>query len=71
MHPVFSSAYEKGVKPYMDGDMQASEAMYAVSNPFRDFMIAQTRESDIELFAEIGGYEPLQSAEDVPLLPVS
>lgn len=72
MHPVFGSAYENGVKPYMDGDMQATEAVQAVSGPFRDFMIAQTRESDIELFAEIGGYEPLQSAEDVPfslLLP--
>ncbi len=72
MHPVFGSAYENGVKPYMDGDMQATEAVQAVSGPFRDFMIAQTRESDIELFAEIGGYEQLQSAEDVPfslLLP--
>jgi len=72
MHPVFGSAYENGVKPYMDGDMQASEAVQAVSGPFRDFMIAQTRESDIELFAEIGGYQALQSAEDVPfslLLP--
>lgn len=72
MHPVFGSAYENGVKPYMDGDMQASEAVQAVSGPFRDFMIAQTRESDIELFAEIGGYAALESAEDVPfslLLP--
>ncbi len=72
MHPVFGSAYENGVKPYMDGDLQASEAVQAVSGPFRDFMIAQTRESDIELFAEIGGYQALQSAEDVPfslLLP--
>ena len=72
MHPVFGSAYENGVKPYMDGDMQASEAVQAVSGPFRDFMIAQTRESDIELFAEIGGYEALESADDVPfslLLP--
>ena len=72
MHPVFGSAYENGVKPYMDGDMQASEAVQAVSGPFRDFMIAQTRESDIELFAGIGGYEALESAEDVPfslLLP--
>ncbi|HET8807380.1 MAG TPA: flagellar type III secretion system pore protein FliP [Methylophaga sp.] len=72
MHPVFGSAYENGVKPYMDGDMQATEAVQAVSGPFRDFMIAQTRESDIALFAEIGGYQALQSAEDVPfslLLP--
>ncbi|MCX4188695.1 flagellar type III secretion system pore protein FliP [Methylophaga sp. OBS3] len=72
MHPVFGSAYENGVRPYLDGDMEATEAIQAVSGPFHDFMIAQTRESDIELFAEIGGYEALESAEDVPfslLLP--
>ena len=72
MHPVFGSAYENGVRPYLDGDMEATEAIEAVSGPFHDFMIAQTRESDIELFAEIGGYEALESAEDVPfslLLP--
>ncbi|AFJ02407.1 Flagellar biosynthesis protein FliP [Methylophaga frappieri] len=72
MHPVFGSAYENGVKPYMDGGMQPTEAITAASAPFRDFMLAQTRETDIALFAEIGGYAPLQSAEDVPfslLLP--
>ena len=40
--------------------------------PFREFMLAQTRESDIELFAEIGGYSAIESPADVPfslLLP--
>src|SRR5690554_3539705 len=72
MSPVLSNAYESGVKPYLDGDIEATAAIEQVSQPFREFMLAQTRESDIELFAEIGGYEAIASADDVPfslLLP--
>nr|WP_305792032.1 flagellar type III secretion system pore protein FliP [Methylophaga sp. SB9B] len=72
MSPVFTNAYETGVKPYLDGDIEATQAIERVSLPFREFMLAQTRESDIELFAEIGGYAAIESPEDVPfslLLP--
>jgi len=72
MSPVFSNAYENGVQPYMDGDIEATAAIEQVSQPFREFMLAQTRESDIELFAEIGGYAAIESPDDVPfslLLP--
>ncbi|MCL5974729.1 MAG: flagellar type III secretion system pore protein FliP [Gammaproteobacteria bacterium] len=72
MSPVFSNAYETGVKPYLDGDIEATQAIEQVSLPFREFMLAQTRESDIELFAEIGGYAAIDSPEEVPfslLLP--
>lgn len=72
MNPVFENAYENGVKPYMDGEIQALVAIEKVSSPFKDFMLAQTRESDIELFASISGHEALDSAQDVPfslLLP--
>ena len=38
----------------------------------RDFMFAQTRETDLALFSRIGGFDNLQSRRDVPfslLLP--
>lgn len=72
MHPVFNQAYQQAVVPYMDGQMQAGEALEKAGAPFKAFMLAQTRESDIELFANIGGYEALETKEDVPyslLLP--
>ena len=56
----------------MDGEIEFTTAFEQASQPFKEFMIAQTRETDIELFASIGGYEELQSAEDIPfslLLP--
>jgi len=72
MHPVFDMAYQNGIKPYMDGQMEMMPAAEKASQPFKDFMLAQTRESDIELFAGIAGHPVLESAQDVPfslLLP--
>ncbi len=72
MHPVFDNAYQNGVKPYMDGEIEVLVAAEEASTPFKEFMLAQTRESDIELFASIAGHGPLESAEDIPfslLLP--
>jgi len=72
MHPVFDNAYQNGVKPYMDGEIQMFDAAEKASTPFKEFMLAQTRESDIELFASISGHGTIETAEDVPftlLLP--
>lgn len=72
MHPVFGQAYEEAVVPYMDGDIEVTTAFERAGAPFKAFMLAQTRETDIELFASIGGYEEMQTPEDIPyslLLP--
>ena len=72
MHPVFSNAYNSGVVPYMNGDIEFTQAIEQTGQPFKEFMLAQTRESDIALFASIGGYEEMQTPQDIPyslLLP--
>lgn len=72
MHPVFNNAYNAGVVPYMNGDIEFAQAIEQTGQPFKEFMLAQTRESDIALFASIGGYEEMQTPEDIPyslLLP--
>ncbi|MCX4192945.1 flagellar type III secretion system pore protein FliP [Methylophaga sp. OBS1] len=72
MHPVFGQAYEEAVVPYMDGDIEVTTAFERAGAPFKAFMLAQTRETDIELFASIGGYEEMQTPKDIPyslLLP--
>jgi flagellar biosynthetic protein FliP len=72
MNPVFDAAYQNGVKPYMDGQMEMMPAVENASQPFKDFMLAQTRETDIELFAGISGAPAINTAQDVPfslLLP--
>lgn len=72
MHPVFNNAYNTGVVPYMNGDIEFTQAIEQTGQPFKEFMLAQTRESDIALFASIGGYEEMQTPQDIPyslLLP--
>ncbi|NND60056.1 MAG: flagellar type III secretion system pore protein FliP [Gammaproteobacteria bacterium] len=67
MGPVLNTAWTDGVKPYLDGDLEATVAFTTSTQPFREFMLAQTRETDLELFARIAGGASFDSAEDVPL----
>ena len=72
MNPVFDTAYEEGVKPYMDGQIEVLAAFEKSTQPFKAFMLAQTRESDLALFASIHGGMVLETKNDVPfrlLLP--
>lgn len=72
MHPVFDTAYQDGVKPYLDGEIEVTAALEKASDPFKHFMLAQTRESDLQLFSTIAGHAELETSQDVPfslLLP--
>ncbi len=72
MMPVFQETYQIAVKPYLEETIEVDEALQRASVPVRDFMFAQTRESDLALFARIGGFNDMQSRDDVPfslLLP--
>ena len=66
MMPVFNDAYGNAVKPYLDEQISAADALARGGKPFKAFMLRQTRDSDIALFAQIGGYDDLASKEDVP-----
>ncbi len=66
MTPVFTDVYNNSVKPYMAEEISMEEALAKGSGPFRAFMMHQTRESDINLFAEISGREEIESRDDVP-----
>ncbi len=67
MMPVFEAGYEAGVKPYMEEKIEAEEALEKSVEPFRKFMLAQTRDSDLNLFASLSDNEAIESYDDVPL----
>jgi flagellar biosynthetic protein FliP len=72
MMPVFDKVNAEAVQPYLEDKIDVTAAIEKASEPFRQFMLKQTRESDLELFIRISGKEELQSAENVPfslLLP--
>jgi len=65
MQPVFAPIYEQAVAPYMDEKISATEALQNGSQPLRDFMSQQTRESDIALFLNLSGVDEVESVEDI------
>ena len=66
MSPVFDQVYQVAMQPYLDGSMSAMDAMRAATEPFKTFMLAQTRETDIRMFADIAGVTEIESPEKTP-----
>ena len=66
MGPVFDQIYEQSVAPYMAEQIEAGEAFERGQIPLREFMLRQTRENDLSLFAEMAG-ESATIAGPVPL----
>ncbi len=67
MSPVFDQVYQLAVQPYMDGSLSSLDALRAATEPFKTFMLAQTRETDIRMFADIAGVTDIESPEKTPL----
>ncbi len=67
MAPVGKQLYTEGLGPYLDGKMEAAEAFAKGSAPIRDFMMKQTRESDLATFYDIAKAERPATPDDVPL----
>ncbi len=67
MSPVLDRAYNDGYKPFSDGSVPMEQAVQRGVAPFKAFMLKQTRETDLALFAKISKAGPMQGPEDVPL----
>ena len=66
MSPVITTVYEDAVQPYSEGIISFEAALDAAEIPVRGFMLNQTRETDIEMFAEIARNSDIETAADVP-----
>lgn len=72
MMPVFDKVTVQAIEPYMEEKIDLVTALEKASQPFRTFMLRQTRETDLELFMRISGRDDFDSVDDVPfslLLP--
>jgi flagellar biosynthetic protein FliP len=67
MAPVISTINTEAVQPYMAGTIETTEALQRAVVPLKQFMLEQTRESDIATFVGIAGGEGYDSPQDVPL----
>ena len=67
MSPVFEQVNQVAIQPYMQGNLSAIAALTEATEPFKAFMLAQTRETDIRMFADIAGVTEIESPEKTPL----
>jgi flagellar biosynthetic protein FliP len=67
MSTTLDQSYASGIKPYLDGQIPGEVAIDRTVQPLKKFMLAQTRESDLQLFTKLSGRSQFASAEDVPL----
>ncbi|WP_445005324.1 flagellar type III secretion system pore protein FliP [Halomonas mongoliensis] len=67
MAPVFQLVYDTAWVPLSAEEINFEEFLLLAQEPFREFMLAQTREPDLALFARLADVGPMQGPEDVPL----
>jgi len=67
MAPIFDRINTSALQPYLNEEIVAQEALKRAEVPIRDFMLAQTRESDLALFVRLSKRTDLAGVEDVPL----
>ncbi|MGE6781104.1 flagellar type III secretion system pore protein FliP [Ensifer adhaerens] len=53
MGPTFDRAWRDGIDPLMKNQITETEAIPRITEPFRDFMLANTRDKDLQLFIDI------------------
>jgi flagellar biosynthetic protein FliP len=67
MSPTLDKVYERAWLPYSTGQMAVDAALAEGGKPLREFMLKQTRQSDVQLFAKLAKLPADVKGEDVPL----
>ena len=67
MSPVFDKVHATAYKPFSENKISAEQALERGVEPFKQFMLKQTREADLALFARLANIEKLDGPEDVSL----
>ena len=67
MAPVFDKVYETAWRPYADNQISLVEAADRGAQPFKSFMLKQTRQEDLALFVRLAKIPALNAPEDTPL----
>jgi flagellar biosynthetic protein FliP len=66
MRPVFEQSYQQGIRPYIEGQMDQSQAIEKATAPLKSFLVRHAREKDLALFLQITGAEFPKDPADVP-----
>ncbi|MCE2907551.1 MAG: flagellar type III secretion system pore protein FliP [Burkholderiaceae bacterium] len=67
MQGTFDEVYKRAWQPYAAGQMNAETAFAEGMKPMREFMLKQTRQSDVQLFSRLAKLPEGTKAEALPL----
>ncbi len=71
MGPTITEVNETALQPYLEGQMETSDAIEVAMKPMRRFMLANTRRSDLSAVMNMGHLERPDSLDDVPTSAVA
>ncbi|CAM3445559.1 flagellar type III secretion system pore protein FliP [Parendozoicomonas haliclonae] len=65
MTPVFENIYAAAITPYLNEQLSLMDTLKIASKPIKEFMLANTRTTDIEQFLAIANMQPPATPEDL------
>ena len=71
MAPTFDRAWDTGLRPLLDNKITEAEAFGKITDPFKEFMLTQVRDKDLQLFdnlAKPGLQAPTRAQVDLRVL---
>jgi flagellar biosynthetic protein FliP len=71
MGPTFQRAYDEGVRPLLDQQMELPAAFEAAGAPVKTFMLSQVDRDDLALFVRLSRVERPATAQELPLRVVT
>lgn len=67
MAPTFEQAYQVGIKPLVNEEIDEITAFERTSEPFKAFMLKHTREKDLKLFVELTETQFTGNPDQLPM----
>jgi flagellar biosynthesis protein FliP len=67
MSPVLDRIHTEAYMPYAENRIGMEQALEKGAEPLRAFMLKQTRETDLALFARLAQHDELREPADVPM----
>lgn len=67
MSPVLDKSYQSAWLPYSREEINVEQLLETGSQPFREFMLAQTRQNDLALFGRLARTGEFEGPEQVPM----
>ncbi|MDI7773806.1 flagellar type III secretion system pore protein FliP [Asticcacaulis sp. EMRT-3] len=71
MAPTWQAAYQDGIRPLMDQEIELPQAFDAASQPLKAFMLAQVDAKDLGLFVNLSKMQMPKDKMDLPVRVVT